>query len=157
MRYRSPAALRMALGQLLRNKSQDSGISLDRLRRRVMYERIVSWTSYYFKRTNTWTTKGVALQSGPLSNNAARMSFRATWVVRRLHGLTTKRRSSPTSISRPTRYQTPSISSDPGEPDSTWCPESLVRCVGRPASFHDRHTRPLAARPRGLSAPPQGG
>ena len=41
MRYGSPAALRMALGQRLRNKSQESGTSVDRLRRRVMYERIV--------------------------------------------------------------------------------------------------------------------
>ena len=41
MRYAGPAALRMALGQRLRNESQESGISVDRLRRRMMYERIV--------------------------------------------------------------------------------------------------------------------
>lgn len=39
--YRTPAALRAALDQRLRNKSQESGISVERLRRRVMYERIV--------------------------------------------------------------------------------------------------------------------
>ena len=41
MLYRSPAALRAALDQRLRNKSQESGVSVERLRRRVMYERIV--------------------------------------------------------------------------------------------------------------------
>ena len=35
MRYASPPALRDALDQRLRNKSRQSGISLDRLRRRV--------------------------------------------------------------------------------------------------------------------------
>jgi len=40
-RYESPAALRMALGHHLRSDSQESGISVERLRRRVMYERIV--------------------------------------------------------------------------------------------------------------------
>ena len=63
MRYRSPAALRMALGQLLRNKSQDSGISLDRLRRRVMYERIV--VRLDLAEPDTWVVKGgLALEFG---------------------------------------------------------------------------------------------
>lgn len=41
MRYGTPTALRAALEQRLLNESQNSDISLDRLRRRVMYERIV--------------------------------------------------------------------------------------------------------------------
>jgi Nucleotidyl transferase AbiEii toxin, Type IV TA system len=42
MTYDTPQALRMALEQRLLNQSEDTGISLDRLRRRVVFERIVA-------------------------------------------------------------------------------------------------------------------
>ena len=42
MTYATPTALRIALEQRLLNESNDSGISLDRLRRRVIFERVVS-------------------------------------------------------------------------------------------------------------------
>lgn len=42
MTYDTPQALRMALEQRLLNQSEESGISLDRLRRRVVFERIVA-------------------------------------------------------------------------------------------------------------------
>lgn len=42
MTYDSPQALRAALEQRLRNRSLESGIPIDRLRRRVMFERLVS-------------------------------------------------------------------------------------------------------------------
>lgn len=42
MTYDTPQALRMALEQRLLNQSQETGISLDRLRRRVIFERIVA-------------------------------------------------------------------------------------------------------------------
>lgn len=56
MPYRTPAALRTALEQRLRNESQNSGISLDRLRRRVMYERIV--VRLDLAEPDTWVVKG---------------------------------------------------------------------------------------------------
>ena len=42
MTYTTPTALRIALEQRLLKQSNDSGISLDRLRRRVIFERVVS-------------------------------------------------------------------------------------------------------------------
>lgn len=42
MTYDTPQALRMALEQRLLNQSEESRISLDRLRRRVVFERIVA-------------------------------------------------------------------------------------------------------------------
>lgn len=42
MTYATAEALRMALEQRLDNRSRDTGISLDRLRRRVLFERIVA-------------------------------------------------------------------------------------------------------------------
>lgn len=42
MRYATATALRIALEQRLLTQSNDSGISLDRLRRRVVFERVVS-------------------------------------------------------------------------------------------------------------------
>src|SRR5882672_6927476 len=42
MTYATPAALRVALEQRLLNQSNDSGISLDRLRRRIVFERVVA-------------------------------------------------------------------------------------------------------------------
>lgn len=42
MTYETPQALRMALEQRLRSQSASTGIGLDRLRRRVIFERIVA-------------------------------------------------------------------------------------------------------------------
>ena len=42
MTYETPQALRMALEQRLLNQSRETDISLDRLRRRVVFERIVA-------------------------------------------------------------------------------------------------------------------
>ena len=56
MRYRTPAALRAALEQRLRNKSQESGFNVERLRRRVMYERIV--VRLDLAEPDTWVVKG---------------------------------------------------------------------------------------------------
>ena len=42
MTYETPKALRTALEQRLLTRSQATGISLDRLRRRVLFERIVA-------------------------------------------------------------------------------------------------------------------
>lgn len=40
MTYSTPQALRAALEQRLRNRSADTGVGLDRLRRRGLFERI---------------------------------------------------------------------------------------------------------------------
>ena len=56
MRYAGPAELRMALRQQLRNKSEESGISVERLRRRVLYERIV--VRLDLAEPDTWVVKG---------------------------------------------------------------------------------------------------
>lgn len=42
MSYETPQALRTALEQRLLNRSRESGVSLDRLRRRVIFERVLS-------------------------------------------------------------------------------------------------------------------
>lgn len=42
MTYETPLALRAALEDRLRNQSEGTGISLDRLRRRVVFERVVA-------------------------------------------------------------------------------------------------------------------
>ena len=42
MTYETPQALRTALEHRLRTRAEDSGINLDRLRRRVVFERVVS-------------------------------------------------------------------------------------------------------------------
>lgn len=42
MSYETAQALRMALEQRLLSRSQETNVSLDRLRRRVLFERIVS-------------------------------------------------------------------------------------------------------------------
>ena len=42
MTYDTPQSLRMALEQRLLNQSRESGVSLDRLRRRVVFERVVA-------------------------------------------------------------------------------------------------------------------
>lgn len=56
MRYASPQALRMALSQRLLTQSETTGISLDRLRRRVLFERIV--TRLYAAEPGIWVVKG---------------------------------------------------------------------------------------------------
>lgn len=56
MRYQSPAALRAAIEQRLLSQSQQTGISLDRLRRRVLYERIVIRLD--LAEPATWVVKG---------------------------------------------------------------------------------------------------
>ncbi|MCY4369647.1 MAG: hypothetical protein OXF41_09585 [bacterium] len=56
MPYSTPAALRAALDQRLRNQSQESGISVERLRRRVMHERIV--VRLDLAEPGTWVVKG---------------------------------------------------------------------------------------------------
>ncbi len=42
MTYATPLALRAALEDRLRNRSTDTGVSLDRLRRRVLFERVIA-------------------------------------------------------------------------------------------------------------------
>lgn len=56
MLYAEPAALRMALRQRLRNKSHESGFSVERLRRQVMYERIV--VRLDLAEPDMWVVKG---------------------------------------------------------------------------------------------------
>jgi N-methylhydantoinase B len=56
MNYGSPQALRMALEQRLLNRSSESGVSLDRLRRRVVFERIVARLQH--AEPGTWVLKG---------------------------------------------------------------------------------------------------
>lgn len=56
MTYDSPRALRAALEQRLLNRSNESAIPLDRLRRRVMFERLV--VRLERAEPNTWVLKG---------------------------------------------------------------------------------------------------
>lgn len=56
MTYDSPQALRAALEQRLRNRSAESAIPLDRLRRRVVFERLVARLER--AEPNTWVLKG---------------------------------------------------------------------------------------------------
>lgn len=56
MTYASPQALRMALEQRLLNQSRETGISLDRLRRRVIFERIVA--RLHHTEPGRWVLKG---------------------------------------------------------------------------------------------------
>ncbi len=56
MQYQSPPALRMAIEQRLLNESEATGISLDRLRRRVTYERIV--VRLDLAEPDAWVVKG---------------------------------------------------------------------------------------------------
>ena len=74
MPYSTPAALRAALNQRLRNQSQESGISVERLRRRVMYERIVIRLD--LAEPGTWVVKGgLALDVRPGSRARASMDL----------------------------------------------------------------------------------
>lgn len=56
MTYDSPEALRMALEQRLVNQARESGVSLDRLRRRVIFERIVA--RLHIVDPGKWVLKG---------------------------------------------------------------------------------------------------
>src|SRR5688572_3451081 len=56
MTYSTPHALRMALEQRLLNQSRESNISLDRLRRRVIFERIVA--RLHHAEPGRWVLKG---------------------------------------------------------------------------------------------------
>lgn len=56
MTYDTPQALRMALEQRLLTQSQESGIALDRLRRRVVFQRIV--TRLQRAEPGLWVLKG---------------------------------------------------------------------------------------------------
>jgi len=54
--YETAEALRMALEQRLNNRSRETGISLDRLRRRVVFERIVARLAH--AEPGRWVLKG---------------------------------------------------------------------------------------------------
>ena len=56
MTYETPQALRMALEQRLSNQSRESGVSLDRLRRRVIFERIMA--RLHIAGPGRWVLKG---------------------------------------------------------------------------------------------------
>lgn len=56
MTYETAEALRMALEQRLNNRSRETGISLDRLRRRVVFERIVARLAHV--EPGRWVLKG---------------------------------------------------------------------------------------------------
>lgn len=56
MSYETAEALRMALEQRLNNRSRETGISLDRLRRRVVFERIVARLAH--AEPGRWVLKG---------------------------------------------------------------------------------------------------
>ena len=56
MTYDSPEALRMALEDRLANTARESGLSLDRLRRRVVFERIA--TRLQVAEPRAWVVKG---------------------------------------------------------------------------------------------------
>lgn len=56
MTYETAEALRMALEQRLNNRSRETGISLDRLRRRVVFERIVARLAH--AEPGRWVLKG---------------------------------------------------------------------------------------------------
>jgi hypothetical protein len=69
--YGSPQALRTALEHRLRNTSQETGIALDRLRRRVLFERIVS--RLRVAEPGLWVLKGGMALEVRL-NHAARLT-----------------------------------------------------------------------------------
>lgn len=56
MTYSTPDALRMALEQRLLTQSEDSGVGLDRLRRRVVFERVTSRIQRH--EPGAWVLKG---------------------------------------------------------------------------------------------------
>ena len=56
MKYETPTALRRALEDRFRLQGKESGISLDRLRRRVMFERIIARLEHF--EPGLWVLKG---------------------------------------------------------------------------------------------------
>jgi hypothetical protein len=68
MTYDSPQALRAALEQRLRNRSAESAIPLDRLRRRVVFERLVARLER--AEPSTWVLKGGMALEVRLGDNA---------------------------------------------------------------------------------------
>ncbi|MEO6469937.1 MAG: nucleotidyl transferase AbiEii/AbiGii toxin family protein [Acidimicrobiia bacterium] len=56
MNYKTPAALRMALEQRLKDEDHETGLGLDRLRRRVIFERIVA--RLHVADPGCWVLKG---------------------------------------------------------------------------------------------------
>ena len=56
MSYKTAQALRMALEQRLLSRSKETKVSLDRLRRRVLFERIVS--RLHAAEPGRWVLKG---------------------------------------------------------------------------------------------------
>ncbi len=68
MTYDTPQALRMALEQRLLTQSQESGIALDRLRRRVVFQRIV--TRLQRAEPGLWVLKGGMALEVRLGDNA---------------------------------------------------------------------------------------
>ena len=68
MTYDTPQALRMALEQRLLTHSQESGIALDRLRRQVVFQRIV--TRLQRAEPGLWVLKGGMALEVRLGDNA---------------------------------------------------------------------------------------
>ena len=68
MTYESATALRMALEQRLSTRSAETGISLDRLRRRVVFERIIS--RLQANEPGAWVVKGGMALEVRLSDRA---------------------------------------------------------------------------------------
>lgn len=56
MTYETPEALRMALERRLNNRASDTGIGIDRLRRRVIFERVVARLTH--AEPGKWVLKG---------------------------------------------------------------------------------------------------
>ena len=56
MKYETPTALRMALEDRFRLQAKESGIPVDRLRRRVMFERIIARLEH--SEPGLWVLKG---------------------------------------------------------------------------------------------------
>ncbi len=67
MTYKTAEALRMALEQRLLSRSEETKVSLDRLRRRVLFERIVS--RLHAAEPGRWVLKGgMALEHAPAAS-----------------------------------------------------------------------------------------
>lgn len=76
MTYETPKAMRTALEQRLLTRSQATGISLDRLRRRVLFERIVA--RLQAAEPGLWVIKGGMALEVRLSDDA-RLTRTWTW------------------------------------------------------------------------------
>ena len=81
MSYDSPRALRTALEHRLLQRTSETGISLDRLRRRVVFERVVARLSS--AEPGAWVVKGgmaleVRLRDGRVSPRTSISDFATT-------------------------------------------------------------------------------